>query len=354
MTDPYRQLADKLDALPNGFPSTSSGAELRLLAKLFTPEEAGLAAQLTASLRTPAQIIPTCGPDTDLKTITQTLKGMARKGLIDAGRTDDGLGFKLLPFVVGIYEMQNGHIDAELALLFEDYFQQAFAGVLSIQPALHRVIPVTESVQIDMEVRPYESAAELIEQAKAWGVTDCICRTQKSLIGQACEHPIDVCMSFGPNEGMFDNHPLVHALTREQAYATLQRAARAGLVHTVSNSQEGVWYMCNCCTCGCGILRGMAEMGLANAVARSSFVNQVDPDRCILCEACLPYCQFQALELMDGGMNVNELRCIGCGVCVSACPEGALGLVRRPESELLPVPIDHAEWAALRSKARGI
>ena len=44
--DVYRELAQRLDAIPNGFPATESGAELRLLAKIFTPEEAELAGAL--------------------------------------------------------------------------------------------------------------------------------------------------------------------------------------------------------------------------------------------------------------------------------------------------------------------
>ena len=46
--DPYKLLAERLDALPNGFPPTDDGTELRLLALIFTPEEAALAAQLRA------------------------------------------------------------------------------------------------------------------------------------------------------------------------------------------------------------------------------------------------------------------------------------------------------------------
>jgi Na+-translocating ferredoxin:NAD+ oxidoreductase subunit B len=352
MNDPYRLLAERLDALPNGFPSTPDGAELRLLAKLFTLEEAALAAHLTTELQSPTKIAAELASDVDPKALGQTLKSMARKGLIDAGRTTDGMGYKLLPFVVGIYEMQIGRIDAELARLFEHYYTQNFGQALRIQPAFHRVIPVQESVRVDMEVRPYESAAEIVARAQSWGVLDCICRTQKALIGQACEHPIDVCMAMGSREGMFDNNPTIRPLTFQQAHDTLRRAASAGLVHTVSNSQEGVWYICNCCTCSCGILRGMAELGIANAVARSPFVNQVDQDRCIACEACLSYCQFDALALNDGHAQVVEMRCIGCGVCVPSCPEEALSLVRRPESEILPVPADHAEWELLRVKAR--
>ena len=55
-TKPYKELALRLDELPNGFPATKSGAELLLLEKLFTPEEATIAANLNCSLETPKQI----------------------------------------------------------------------------------------------------------------------------------------------------------------------------------------------------------------------------------------------------------------------------------------------------------
>ena len=83
-------------------------------------------------------------------------------------------------------------------------------------------------------------------------------------------------------------------------------AADAGLVHSVSNNQSDLWYICNCCTCSCGILRGMAEMGIANVVARSAFVNRVHEDLCIACGECLEACQFDALSL-DDVIAVNEV-----------------------------------------------
>jgi hypothetical protein len=53
---PYKQLAERLDALPNGFPPTEDGIELELLARLFTQEEAECASQLRMTPETPAQI----------------------------------------------------------------------------------------------------------------------------------------------------------------------------------------------------------------------------------------------------------------------------------------------------------
>ena len=42
----YQDLAKHLDKLSGGFPPSESGAEIRILQRLFTPEEAGLAVTL--------------------------------------------------------------------------------------------------------------------------------------------------------------------------------------------------------------------------------------------------------------------------------------------------------------------
>jgi Pyruvate/2-oxoacid:ferredoxin oxidoreductase delta subunit len=348
-TDPYRLLAKRLDSLPNGYPPSPDGLELQLLAKLFSPEEAELAAQLRLTKENFRQIAERTGGDP--KETRDMLKSMAKRGLITAGRVEGGLGYGLMPFVVGIYEMQVENLDADLAQLFERYYQQSFGHILNIEPSVHRVIPVGESVKVDMEIRPYESAADIVNNSQAWGVTECICRKQKALIDDPCEHPLEVCMMFNKNPGAFDQVSHIRSLTREQALETLQIAAEAGLVHTVSNDQHGSSYICNCCTCSCGILRGISELGIANAVAQSAFINVVDEDLCIACEDCLEYCQFDALS-MDLFAQVDQLRCVGCGVCVQACPEDALSLVRRPDQEVVPVPVSKTEWMQKRAAAR--
>ncbi len=349
----YRRLAGTLDALPNGFPPTDDGTELRLLAALFTPEEAELAAQLRFTKETPEAIAARLGRD--VTEITRLLKGMVRKGLISAKKTPDGLGFGLLPFVVGIYEYQVSRIDAELARLFEDYYQKAFGQMLAIEPAVHRVIPVNESVSVNLAIEPFESVSDIVTGARAWGVIDCICRTQQMLIGKPCIHPLDVCMMLSDRPGIFDHSPTVRALSQEEALETLERAARAGLVHSVSNNQRGLWYICNCCTCSCGILRGISELGIANAVAHSAFVNTVvDEALCTGCGLCLEYCQFDALSMDGFVIQVNQLRCVGCGVCIQSCQDEALALVKRPQDEVKMVPVTEAEWRARRAVARGL
>jgi Pyruvate/2-oxoacid:ferredoxin oxidoreductase delta subunit len=276
---------------------------------------------------------------------------MARSGLIAAGRIQDGIGYSLMPFVVGIYEMQIDRIDVELANLFEAYYQEAFGTALAYSPSFHRVIPIQESVRVDNRIEPYEAVNDILKSAQSWGVMDCICRKQKALIGDPCDHPVEVCMIFGSGPNAFDGHQTIRAISVEEAKATLNIAAEAGLVHCVSNNQEGIHYICNCCTCSCGILRGIADLGLANVIAHSSYVNTVDKELCIECETCLDECPFDAISFTSS-IEIDTDRCVGCGVCVQHCSEGALMLELRGQYE--PPPQTIRDWGAMRARSRGL
>jgi electron transport complex protein RnfB len=350
--DAYKRLAEHLDTLASGFPATEAGQELKILRKLFAPDEAEVAAQLSPELETAEQIAERTG--LELPGLHKQLKALARRGLIGVERENGALGFKSIPFVVGFYESQVQTMDAELAQLFEDYYLGGFGSMLAVEPQFHRVVPVHESVDTSVEVQPFESVAEIVYSMQSWAVQDCVCRKQKALIGQACKHPLDVCMAMDAQPHTFDGWAQFRALTRDEAMATLRRAAEAGLVHTVTNSAEGAVYICNCCTCSCGILRGMADLGLANVVARSPFVNQLEQELCTGCEDCIPACQFSALSMDDSLVNIDRERCVGCGVCVMQCAADALTLVRRPLDEVKPMPRTHAEWGLQRLAARGL
>jgi electron transport complex protein RnfB len=59
MTDVYEKLAQHLDSLPAGYPRTESGVEMRILKRLFSPEEAELATTLTMMPEPVAGIVAT-------------------------------------------------------------------------------------------------------------------------------------------------------------------------------------------------------------------------------------------------------------------------------------------------------
>jgi hypothetical protein len=241
LQDAYRKLARTLDAIPNGFPSTKSGAELRLLAKIFAPEEADLASAMCLDLE-PVDVIA-ARADRTPEAARRILRTMVRKGQIRFGRKEGKLAFGLLPFVVGIYEEQLPRMDRELAELFEAYFQEAQGGILLQDPSIHRVVPVAEAVPADIEIYPYEQATKMLEEAKAWGVRDCICRTQQKLVGKGCDRPVENCLVFAPVEGIFDGNGTIRAITKDESQRILQEAEDAGLIHSPGNYQDGHYYI---------------------------------------------------------------------------------------------------------------
>lgn len=351
--DIYRKLAQRLDAIPNGFPATESGAELRLLAKIFTPQEAALAGVMRLTREPAADIAARAGADPDVA--YDTLKGMVRKGLIRFKKDKGQLLFGLMPFVVGFFEEQLPRIDAELATLFEQYLQETQGGsIVRDAPAIHRVIPVGEAIPVDLEIFPYERATELLEGAKSWGVRDCICRVQQQLVGKGCGRPVESCLVFAPVEGAFDHSEVDRAITKEEALRILHEAEEAGLVHSTGNYRDGHNYICNCCTCCCGVLRSVAEFGVPTTAVRSDFHTVVDAETCIGCGDCIERCQFGALSVPEDVCVVDYGRCVGCGLCATVCPTDALYLERRPEGEVPPPPADIKEWMVQRAQERGI
>ncbi|HLP60682.1 MAG TPA: 4Fe-4S binding protein [Candidatus Deferrimicrobium sp.] len=352
MQDVYKQLARTLDRIPSGFPETQSGAELKLLAKLFTPEEAALACQLTIEPQSARSIAQQTGRDEQL-TLT-ILKGMTEKGIIEDENEKGNLSFKLTPFIVGFSERQNARVDKEFAHLFEAYYQEAFHKIMSVKPSVHRIIPIEKNIPLNIEVMPYERASIFIENAQSWGVMPCICRVQKRLIGQGCKHSEENCLVFSQNANAFDSSDVIRAIDKEKALEILVDSGNEGLVHSTRNVQKGVTYICNCCTCSCGILRGLAEYGELNAVGRSDFYASVDETLCSACGLCIDHCQFKALKLRDDEnvCGVNRARCYGCGLCVSACPMEALSLVQKTSAEIDPPPVTQAEWREKRTQAR--
>lgn len=347
----YKQLAEHLDRIPNGYPATKSGVELKILAKLFTEEEAELALQMGLDPRSARSIAECTGREE--RPVSKTLKHMVKKGLIDLEKGQGGFNFKLIPFIVGFYERQNAAIDAEFAELFEAYYSEALYRMMTINPSVHRVIPVEKTIPVQIDILPYERASTYLEKAQAWGVLKCICRVQKSLIGEGCTHTEDNCLVFSSRPKHFDRSDRIRAITKEEALQVLHQAEKEGLVHSTNNVQDGVDYICNCCACSCGVLRGITEYGSLNAVAASDFVVSLEEATCTGCGICVDRCQFRALEMGKNGVcSLDSERCFGCGLCVSTCPSEALKLKQKSEDERTPPPVDETAWRKMRMSAR--
>jgi ferredoxin len=344
----YAQLALALDRLPNGFPRTASGVEIKILEKIFSPEEAALADQLTGIQAPVAEISERSG--LPLAETRNQLICMAKRGLVWFEARDGKPYFRLAPFIVGIYESQIDLMDHELAHLVEAYMVEGGAvGIMAPQPALHRVMPAQKSVKSEW-ILPYDDVRALLLAAKTFSSGSCICRAQQAALGQVCSFPRDLCLSFSMSE-----RPLRPGdITQTQALDLLAHTEELGLVHTVSNVTEGMGYICNCCGCCCAILRGINDFGIAHSVAAANYYAVIEADLCAGCGTCIDRCQVHAISDHDGISQVDRARCIGCGLCVTGCPNDAAGLERKPEAETIQPPANFAAWEQERLRSRGL
>lgn len=348
----YERLARRLDQFPQGFPATPNGVELRILKKIFSPEDAQLALKLKMVPETASAIARRLRRPRE--EIQAALARMAARGQIYSFRMRGVQRYMLAPFVVGIWEFQLPHMDAELASLFEEYAPTLLATLGSTSPALARVVPVNKTLPVRAEVLPWENVAQLISRARSFRVMKCICRTEQGALGKPCSHPRETCLAFSPEENAYAEFPTWgRTITREEALAILSQVEHEGLVHCTYNLQRQNMFVCNCCSCCCGFLRSLREFSAPHLLVRSNYVASVDGNRCAVCGYCIhSRCPMQAMVERDGVVHVLPQRCIGCGVCTVDCPADAVSLVPRPPTEASLPPRNLVSWSFSRAVHR--
>lgn len=346
--DVYIRLAEALDRLPNGFPRTDSGIEIELLKRIFGPEEARVASHLGREHKPCNVVAERVGLSTEV--VKSMLVEMAKRGLVRYVTRDGEPWFRLAPWVVGIYEAQLEKIDHEFAHLVEEYFAEGSAeGIMKPLPSIHRVIPAQSAVKSEW-ILPYDDVKTILQAMKTFNLRDCICRVQQDHIGRRCNFPVRTCLNFSSRE----RPPRPSDISKEEALALLDEFERIGLVHTVSNVVRGVYYVCNCCGCCCGVLRGITDFGIESSVAHANYYSVIDASACIGCGVCERRCQVKAISMKDGVAVVDHPHCIGCGLCVTGCPTHAARLQRKPENEIVHPPIDFETWELERLRNRGL
>jgi len=339
----YRRLAGHLDRLPDGLPPSETGAELRLLQHLFTPQEAELAVHLSLDREEASAIAERAG--LPLAEVEPRLREMADKGLIFTTRTTRGdARYQALPFVVGIYEFQVNRLTGDFLKLLGDYWSTIRPGPRPRTIPQMRTIPIGRSIEARLEALPYEQAAGIVDTNTQYAVAPCICRRTAKMAGGGCDAPEESCLVFGEFADYYVQSGRARAIDRDEVMAILARADSANLVLQPSNSRDGV-FICCCCGCCCGVLRGLQRHPRPAEAVASAFTTELEPDACQGCLVCLARCQMRALTRAGDRVALNADWCIGCGLCVSTCPGGALRLVRRPVGErTLPPPTMHETW----------
>ena len=349
MPDIYEKLRTHLDSLPAGFPATESGVELRILKRLFTPEEAGLALHVSMKLEPAAVIAGRAGLPEEATDIR--LKQMSRKGLIFSIEAPDRPHvYMAAQFVIGIWEYHVNDLDPEFVRDMDEYLPVLSRTAFSRVPQL-RTIPVGKSISAGMEVLPYEQAEEIVRKQTTFLVAPCICRREHQLKGAGCEKLMEACLVFGWGAEYYARNGLGRFITLEETLEILKMAEEQGLVLQPSNSQDIV-NICCCCGDCCQVLKHLKTQPVPAAAVASPFVAALDPELCTGCGTCQDRCQMDALTMADALAVLNTDRCIGCGLCVTTCPSGALTLQRKPPERQPAIPKNPREALILRAKAR--
>lgn len=333
----YRRLAEHLDRLPDGFPPSSTGADLRLLELLFTPEEADLAVHLSLE-RERAEAIAAraaLAPGDAARRLDE----MSQKGLIFSTQAEDGIRFyQAAPFVVGIYEFQVNNLNPGFLSALQDYWKTTIDRPEPEVIPQMRTIPIRESIDARQETMTYEQIGAIVAANTRFAVAPCICRRRATLLGRGCQAPEESCLLFGEWAEFYARTGRGRQIDRDEMLALIARADANNLVLRPSNSQD-VAFICCCCGCCCGSLRGLKQHPRPADAVASAFIASLAPERCAGCFTCLERCQMQALVEDGERVTLKQERCIGCGLCVTTCPSGALTLVRKPESSLTRVPV---------------
>jgi Pyruvate/2-oxoacid:ferredoxin oxidoreductase delta subunit len=264
---------------------------------------------------------------------------------IGMGKGDHPLARKIKPLIdlwlkvfpaKGVEEPQIHDVDVASHTHADGYH-----GKVTTLESARQLITINEPINLpDLEqVVPYVRARAIIqENPDHIAVLDCPCRFH---VDDPCL-PMDVCIVVGePFASFIVDHNSEHArwITPEEAVGILEAEDARGHVHHAffKDAMLGRFYaICNCCSCCCGAI-GSHKNGTP-MLASSGYVAYIDEYECISCDTCSEYCQFDALGLKDGmGFVANEL-CMGCGVCVSKCPQNAIRLLR-DESKGTPLEI---------------
>jgi Pyruvate/2-oxoacid:ferredoxin oxidoreductase delta subunit len=324
--DVYTELVERLNY-------TGSESLLRVLQKLFTPDEGRLLLQLPAE---PSDLARKSG--TDEETVQRKLEECMERGLV----IPTSKGFCFARDVTQLHDStlssDEKWIDTEILDLWKElqeteWIQRMASGLGDSYVQFIRVLPAWKAIERSPEISvgellPEENIRELIKGADPIAVIPCSCR--RSMRG--CDAPLDVCLQFNRGAEYAINRGAGNRISAEEAIAIADRAEDVGLIHTWPMAAYGrLNEICNCCRDCCAIFAIGIELGnMEQILEKSRFRAEVDQELCNGCQDCVERCFFKAIELKKSSTSrklkatIDLAKCFGCGLCAVVCDPGAI------------------------------
>jgi ferredoxin len=343
----YQALQKHMDRFPVRFPRRKNQAEIRLLKRLFSPEEAKIATKLRFTPR-PSETVDDIYPrlvdlDMSKQDLEEALDGMAKKGIIGYYREGDTKYYGNALWILGIYEFQVDKLTPELVA-----DKQAFNSSPPTETIQHtgisqmRTIPVGQSIRREDSVAHYDNIQQLIEQCEGpFIIVNCVCRQEKDILGDSCKatERRELCFGVGKFTKAYIDFGWGREVSKEEMLAILGQNRDEGLVLQPSNTQD-IEFVCSCCGCCCGGLESVMDAPRPVEYFTTNFYSAVVVEACTGCGTCEELCQMKAITLENGIAAINLDRCIGCGICVANCPSDAVQLVQKDKLHIPPKDFD--------------
>jgi electron transport complex protein RnfB len=350
----YKKLYERLTVTLTGIPRGEKFLEI--LKILFTSEEAELALILPYMPAPLSDIAD--GARMDIEETKKVLSNMADKGLVYAFEHGGTPMFMLFGVVWTLFKFpfmtdDVPGLDYERLISLCDEFLAEYPLVerTSVPEGKHfpldRVLPINESLSPESEVLPQDSVYKYFDEAKYISVGECAC---KRIVG-GCDSPTEVCMSFDYEAKFLAERKMARLIDREEAKTIHKKATDAGLVSVTSNTKNKINFLCHCCPCCCALLGVATRHGLYDLAPKGAYIASVKQDDCTACGSCEEVCPMKAIEINDTA-QINIERCIGCGLCILSCTDGALSLIKRTPPP--DVPKNILELTKKVVEARGI
>jgi len=296
----------------------------------------------------------------------EKVKELAHRGLIFRIKGSSITRYALADSLFIYYRMpgwegKDDEWNRKLAPLINRYYTEVYGEEFIGHPTKGlRTIPINQTIEDPKSIMPYEDIIKVVDNFKVFSVAHCACRMRHKLdpaFGEDhCKHETENCLHFDTLAKFKLQNGIGREITKEECLEILKRAADAGLVHGVSNSMEKMDTICNCCACCCLFFEKVKNVPDIVGHQKSNYIREIDEEKCIKCGLCVKKCPMKALEIVGEKKEDKKLKftpelCLGCGVCVHKCPKDAIFLVRRDQE--ITYPKDPREIAAAFLSERG-
>ena len=364
--DIYRQFIDWLNQTWWGLPP--AGELLPLIQTCYTPEEAELLTGMPFSGRSLEELAAAKGMEPSA--LAPRMDRLAQKGFVFRTAPRNGVRYSLNDsFFVFLRSLfwpgKKDEKSRGLAPLVNQYYYHGFFDQYAgVQTRGLRTVPIGKTVEDPRQVLPYEDVARFLDEQKYFTVSICPCRHRKNLDPDSpdCQHPTENCLHFGTLGRYAVENGMGRVITKPKAHKILEEAAASGLVHGLSNWQQAVDTICNCCKCCCMWFESYHKLHHGKSLDSSNYRVKTHPATCKGCGLCVKRCPMDALRLELSGEAKNKTgkvavldpeTCIGCGVCAHKCPTNSLILQRREKTQDPPIdPRDYMQRFFAQRKSR--